>query len=33
MSTVADFTVEPGVKIGPWGREIPDPKCVPARRD
>jgi hypothetical protein len=26
--TVADFTVEPGVKIGPWGREIPDPKCV-----
>jgi hypothetical protein len=26
--TVADFTVEPGVKMGPWGREIPDPKCV-----
>ena len=26
--TVADFKVEPGVKIGPWGREIPDPKCV-----
>jgi hypothetical protein len=26
--TVADFTVEPGVKIGPWGREIPNPKCV-----
>jgi hypothetical protein len=26
--TVTDFTVEPGVKIGPWGREIPDPKCV-----
>jgi hypothetical protein len=26
--TVADFTVEPGVKIGPWGHEIPDPKCV-----
>jgi hypothetical protein len=26
--TVADFTLEPGVKIGPWGREIPDPKCV-----
>jgi hypothetical protein len=26
--TVADFTIEPGVKIGPWGREIPDPKCV-----
>jgi hypothetical protein len=26
--TVADFTVEDGVKIGPWGREIPDPKCV-----
>ena len=21
--TSADFTVEPGVKIGPWGREIP----------
>jgi hypothetical protein len=21
--TVADFTAEPGVKIGPWGREIP----------
>jgi hypothetical protein len=20
--------VEPGVKIGPWGREIPDPNCV-----
>lgn len=26
--TVADFKIEPGVKIGPWGREIPDPKCV-----
>jgi Transposase DDE domain len=26
--TVADFTVEPGVKTGPWGREIPDPQCV-----
>jgi hypothetical protein len=26
--TVADFVVEPGVKIGPWGREIPDLKCV-----
>ena len=26
--TVADFTVEPGVKIGPWGREIPNPECV-----
>ena len=25
---MADFTVEDGVKIGPWGREIPDPKCV-----
>ena len=25
---MADFTVEPGVKIGPWGREIPNPKCV-----
>ena len=20
--------MEPGVQIGPWGREIPDPKCV-----
>jgi Transposase DDE domain len=28
LFTVADFKVEPGVKIGPWGREIPDPKCV-----
>jgi Transposase DDE domain len=26
--TVADFTVEPGVKIDPLGHEIPDPKCV-----
>ncbi len=26
--TVADFTLEPGVQIGPWGREIPNPKCV-----
>jgi hypothetical protein len=26
--TAADFPVETGVRIGPWDREIPDPKCV-----
>lgn len=26
--TAADFVVEPGERIGPWGRTIPDPKCI-----
>ena len=30
--TVADFKVESGVKIGPWGCEIPDPNAWPAPR-